>query len=128
MSRAFEELCDYTYYELLDIVEQVYDELVDSIGYDMVIQILCIISALDNSVHPMEHKIITDLLNDRSGLDAFVRLVNSYNTNYMIESTKSFIKSQPSLVRDYVSHIMICICAAKKYMSKIEQNFIAEIA
>ena len=128
MSRAFEELCDYTYYELLDIVEQVYDELVDSIGYDMVIQILCIISALDNSVHPMEHKIITDLLNDRSGLDAFVRLVNCYNTNYMIESTKSFIKSQPSWVRDYVSHIMICICAAKKYMSKIEQNFIAEIA
>ena len=128
MSRAFEELCDYTYYELLDIVEQVYDELVDSIGYDMVIQILCIISALDNSVHPMEHKIITDLLNDRSGLDAFVRLVNCYNTNYMIESTKTFIKFQPKSVKDTVGRLVIGVCAAKKYISEIEKSFIREIS
>ena len=128
MGRAFEELCEYSYCELLYLAEGVYDKLVDAVGFDKVLDILCVVSALDNSVNPMEHKIITDLLNDRSGLDAFVRLVNSYNTNYMIESTKSFIKSQPSWVRDYVSHIMICICAAKKYMSKIEQNFIAEIA
>ena len=119
MGRAFEELCEYSYGELLYLAEGVYDKLVDAVGFDKVLDILCVVSALDNSVNPMEH---------RSGLDAFVRLVNSYNTNYMIESTKSFIKSQPSWVRDYVSHIMICICAAKKYMSKIEQNFIAEIA
>ena len=128
MSRAFEDLCEYSYSELLYLAEGVYDKLVDVVGFDMVIQILCVASALDNSVNPMEHKMITDLLNDRSGLDAFVRLVNCYNTNYMIESTKNFVKSQARVVREYVAHIMICICAAKKYMSKIEQNFIAEIA
>lgn len=128
MSRAFEELCEYSYGELLYLAEGVYDKLVDVVGFDMVMQILCVTSALDNSVNPMEHKLITDLLNDRSGLDAFVRLVNCYNTNYMIESTKTFVKSQPRVVREYVAHILICICAAKKYMSKIEQNFIAEIA
>ena len=104
------------------------NKLVDAIGFDKVLDILYVVSALDNSVNPMEHRMITDLLNDRSGLDAFVRLVNSYNTNYMIESTKSYIKSQPRHVRDYVSQIIICICAAKRYMSNIERDFIAEIA
>ena len=84
MSRAFEELCQYSYGELLYLAEGVYDKLVDAVGFDKVLDILCVVSALDNSVHPMEHKIITDLLNDRSGLDAFVRLVNCYNTNYIV--------------------------------------------
>ena len=128
MSRAFNELCNYSYYELLDLAEHDYDKLVDVIGFDKVLDILCVVSALDNSVHTMEHKMITDLLNDRSGLDAFVGLVNSYNTNYMIESTKSFIKSQSSVIRDCVMHIIICICAAKRNMTAIEKEFIREIS
>ena len=46
----------------------------------------------------------------------------------MIESTKTFIKSQPKSVRDTVGRLVIGVCAAKKYISEIEQNLIAEIA
>ena len=66
----------------------------------MVIQILCVASILDNLVNPMEHKLIKNLLNDRSGLDDFVRLVD-FNTNYMIESTKSYVGAKSVVARIY---------------------------
>ena len=40
MGRAFDELCGYTYIDLLDLASEFYDNLVDAIGFDKVLDIL----------------------------------------------------------------------------------------
>ena len=48
MDREFEKLCRYSYGQLLDLAESAYDKLVGAIGFDKVLDILCVASALGN--------------------------------------------------------------------------------
>lgn len=116
-----------SYSEIFDAAREICDRLESAVGYDMIMQLLCVGCAVDGSVNTVEHQMVSRLLYDNSGIDAFVRLVNSFNTAYMFESTAEYFSHQSDSVAEDAIKLLIAVYAAKGKMSSREEDFLRRL-